>query len=89
MKETIDFIKTNPGTNILSGLTIAVEILKNEKIKKSNESRVSSVILLSDGLDMYHNDTQLANALKNMTKGQDLSFTLHTLVMVINMMVKL
>ena len=78
LKETIDFIKTNPGTNILSGLTIAVEILKNEKIKKSNESRVSSVILLSDGLDMYHNDIQLANALKNMTKGQDLSFTLHT-----------
>lgn len=78
LKQIIDCIETNPGTNILSGLTIAVEILKKEKFMKNNKDRVSSVILLSDGLDMYHNDIQLANSLKNMTKGQDLSFTLHT-----------
>lgn len=73
----IGLIEARGGTNILSGLEKAVEILKNEK-EKTSENRVSSVILLSDGCDNYCNDIQLAESLKKMTKGLKLSFTLNT-----------
>ena len=77
LKNKIDLIENNRGTNILSGLKNAVDIIKEEQ-KQNNKKRVSSVILLSDGKDTYRNDTQLADSLKNMTKGFGLSFTLHT-----------
>ena len=78
LKEKIDTIETATGTNILSGLQFAVDILKNEKENSTSESRVSSVILLSDGYDSRYNDLQLADSLKKMTKGLELNFTLHT-----------
>ena len=77
LKTEIDEIYTNRGTNILSGLEKAIEILKKEK-NEVNINRVFSVLLLSDGCDTYNNEIQLANSLKEMTKGFDLSFTLHT-----------
>ena len=73
----IDEINASGGTDILSGLEKAVEILKKEK-KNKNENRVSSIILLSDGCDNHRNDIQLGEALKNLTKGENLSFTLNT-----------
>ena len=73
----IEEIEARGGTNILTGLEKAVEILKREK-EKTNENRVSSVILLSDGCDNYCNDIQLAESLKKLTKGLNLSFTLNT-----------
>ena len=73
----IDGIDARGGTNILSGLEKAVEILKKEK-EKTKENRVSSIILLSDGCDNYSNDIQLAESLKKLTKGLNLSFTLNT-----------
>ena len=78
LKDKIDFIETHPGTNILSGLKLAVDIIKEENFKNKNEVRVSSVILLSDGEDNYSTEEKLANSLKNMTKGLNLLFTLHT-----------
>ena len=75
----IDGIDTRGGTNILSGLEKAIEILKKEKEKGSkNDNRVSSVILLSDGCDNLYNDIQLGEALKKLTKGENLTFTLNT-----------
>jgi len=73
----IDEIRASGGTDILSGLEKAVEILKKEKETK-NDNRVSSIILLSDGCDNSKNDIQLGEALKNLTKGENLSFTLNT-----------
>ena len=73
----IDDIKASGGTDILSGLEKAIEILKKEKESK-NDNRVSSIILLSDGCDNHRNDIQLGEALKNLTKGENLSFTLNT-----------
>ena len=79
IKNLIDKIKTGGGTNISSGLEIAVELLKKEKLNNQNEEgRSYSVILLSDGRDNYFNDIQLGENLKNLTKGQGLSFTLNT-----------
>ena len=60
LKNKIDLIENNRGTNILSGLKNAVDIIKEEQ-KQNNKKRVSSVILLSDGKDTYRNDTQLAD----------------------------
>lgn len=77
INQKIDDIKVNGGTNILSGLEKAIEILKKEKSKK-NDNRVSSIILLSDGCDNHKNDIQLGTDLKNLTKGENLSFTLNT-----------
>jgi Mg-chelatase subunit ChlD len=76
----ISEIKAHGCTEILSGLEKAIEILKNEqlKTKKNNNNRVSSIILLSDGCDNNKNDIQLGEALKNLTKGKNLSFTLNT-----------
>ena len=78
LKDEINLIKTYPGTNILSGLKLAVDIIKKEQLEKKNEERVTSIILLSDGYDQYNNENQLANSLKGMTKGLNLLFTLHT-----------
>ena len=72
----IEEIEAHGGTNILSGLESAVQILKKEKETKND--RVSSILLLSDGCDNYSNDIQLAESLKKLTKGLNLSFTLNT-----------
>ena len=80
----IDKITSRGGTNILSGLEKAVNILKEEKLKESNNKtnedniRVKSLMLLSDGNDNDYNDIEIADGLKNLTKGFNLSFTLHT-----------
>lgn len=78
LEKEIDLITINQGTNILSGLYNAIKIIKEENLKKQNEERVTSIILLSDGCDNYNNEEQLTNSLKNLTKGLGLSFTLHT-----------
>ena len=80
VKDLIGKIKAHGGTNIASGLEIAVEILKKEKKKENNnkEGRSSSVILLSDGCDNYLDDVQLGEKLKSLTKGESLYFTLNT-----------
>ena len=79
LKAQIEKIEASGGTNIASGLQIAVEILKQQKENhKENEERSSTVLLLSDGCDNYLNDTQLGEKLKSLTKGANLSFTLNT-----------
>ena len=75
LEEKINSIYSGGGTNILSGLEMAVEVIKSETY---NEKRVSSILLLSDGCDNTSNDVELANSLKQLTKGLGLSFTLHT-----------
>jgi uncharacterized protein YegL len=75
--DKIDLITTNVGTNILSGLEKAVDILKDEK-KNENVNRILSVLLLSDGCDSRYNEIELSDKFKSMTKGLNLSFTLHT-----------
>ena len=76
LKNRISLIDSNGGTNILSGLEKAIEILKKEK--NNNDNRVSSILLLSDGCDNYSDDISLAESLKKLTKGFGLSFTLNT-----------
>ena len=79
MKNLINNINASGGTNIASGLQIAVDILKKEKNETTKEAgRSSSVLLLSDGQDNYLNDEQLGEKLKSFTKGEGLSFTLNT-----------
>ena len=79
LKGQIEKIRAKGGTNIASGLQIAIDILKAEKKKPNdNESRSSSIILLSDGCDNYMDDIQLGEKLKSLTKGAGLSFTLNT-----------
>ena len=80
IKEKIGQIAARGGTNIASGLQVAVDILKNEKKrpKENEEERSSSIILLSDGCDNYMDDIQLGEKLKSLTKGENLSFTLNT-----------
>ena len=79
LKQLIDQIDANGGTNIASGLQIAVDILQKEKANKSiEEGRSSTVLLLSDGCDNYLDDIQLGEKLKSFTKGKGLSFTLNT-----------
>ena len=75
LEEKINQISAGGGTNILSGLKMAVEIIKTQTY---NEKRVSSILLLSDGCDNESNDVELADSLKQLTKGLGLSFTLHT-----------
>ena len=75
LEEKINQISARGGTNILSGLKMAVEVIKSQAY---NEKRVSSILLLSDGCDNESNDVELANSLKQLTKGLGLSFTLHT-----------
>ena len=79
LKNLINNINASGGTNIASGLQIAVDILKKEKNETTKEAgRSSSVLLLSDGQDNYLNDEQLGEKLKSFTKGEGLSFTLNT-----------
>ena len=77
LKQKIDSIKVNSGTNILSGLEKAINILNEEK-KNENGNRVLSVLLLSDGCDSLYNEIELSDKFKSMTKGLNLSFTLHS-----------
>ena len=77
LNNKINEIKAEGGTNIISGLKIAIDILKNDKdISKPN--RTSSLLLLSDGCDNILNEMELVQRLKDLTKGQNLSFTLNT-----------
>jgi hypothetical protein len=79
LKNLINNINASGGTNIASGVQIAVDILKKEKNETTKEAgRSSSVLLLSDGQDNYLNDEQLGEKLKSFTKGEGLSFTLNT-----------
>jgi len=75
LEEKINQISAAGGTNILSGLKMAVDVIKSQTY---NEKRVASILLLSDGCDNESNDVELANSLKQLTKGLGLSFTLHT-----------
>jgi len=75
LEEKINKISAGGGTNILSGLKMAVEVIKSQTY---NEKRVASILLLSDGCDNESNDVELANSLKQLTKGLGLSFTLNT-----------
>lgn len=79
LKELINQIYAGGGTNIASGLQVAVDILKKEKNEiKTVVGRSSSVLLLSDGCDNDLDDIQLGEKLKSFTKGEGLSFTLNT-----------
>jgi uncharacterized protein YegL len=73
----IDNIKAEGGTNIMSGLEIAVDVLINDK-DKEKPNRASSIILLSDGCDNNFNDSELAQKLRDLTKNKDLNFTLNS-----------
>ena len=83
--DKIEKIKVRGGTNILSGLKKAIEILKEEKNKENNDNemmgqmRVKSVMLLSDGYDNDYDTDEITDEVKKITKGQNLSFTLHTI----------
>ena len=81
--EKIEKIKAHGGTNILSGLTKALEILKEDKKNENNnepmeEMRVKTVMLLSDGYDNDYGTEEIVDEVKKITKGQNLAFTLHT-----------
>ena len=71
----IDQIVADGWTNILDGLKLALDIIKKECV---NQIRSSTILLLSDGKDNLYDDVEIANSLKNMTKGLGLSFTLNT-----------
>ena len=73
----IDNIKAEGGTNIMDGLEIAVDVLKNIK-NKEKQKRASSIILLSDGCDNNFNDNELVQKLRDLTKNKDLNFTLNS-----------
>ncbi len=75
LEEKINQISSYGGTDILSGLKMAVDVIKSQTY---NEKRVSSILLLSDGCDNKLNDVQIANSFKNLTKNLGISFTLHT-----------
>ena len=75
LEEKINHISSKGGTNILSGLKMAVDVIKSQTY---NEKRVSSILLLSDGCDNKYNDVELANEFKKLTKDLKISFTLHT-----------
>ena len=77
LNKIIDNIKAEGGTNIMSGLEIAVDVLINDK-DKEKPNRASSIIFLSDGCDNKFNDIELAKKLRDLTKNKDLNFTLNT-----------
>ena len=73
----INRIQTKGGTNIISGLEIAIDILVNDK-DKEKPNRSSSILLLSDGCDNYYSDAvDICKKLKELTKGKYLNFTLN------------
>ena len=75
LNQKIDKIDTGGGTNIMSGLELAVKVIKNQCNKQNS---ASTVLLLSDGQDNFLDDMQIAESLKKLTKGLGLSFTLNT-----------
>ena len=75
LNQKIDKIVTRGGTNIMSGLELAVKVIKNQCNKQNS---ASTVLLLSDGQDNFLDDMQIAESLKKLTKGLGLSFTLNT-----------
>ena len=73
----ISRIETSGGTNIISGLKIAIDVLVNDK-DKEKQNRSSSILLLSDGCNNYYSDeVTICQKLKELTKGKDLNFTLN------------
>ena len=81
--EKIEKITAKGGTNILNGLKKAIEILKEDKKNENNnepmeEKRVKTIMLLSDGYDNDYDTEEIVDEIKKITKGQHLSFTLHT-----------
>jgi Mg-chelatase subunit ChlD len=81
--EKIEKITAKGGTNILSGLKKAIEILKEDKKNENNnepmeEKRVKTIMLLSDGYDNDYDTEEIVDEIKKITKGQHLCFTLHT-----------
>jgi len=73
----IDNIKVEGGTNIMSGLEIAVDVFINDKDKEKS-NRASSIIFLSDGCDNNYNDSELVQKLRDLTKNKDINFTLNS-----------
>ena len=73
----INNIQASGGTNIMSGLEIAIDTLEKDKDKEIS-NRSSSILLLSDGRDNYLTDTEIGQKLKDLTKGKNLNFTLNT-----------
>ena len=61
LNHKIDEIHEEGGTNFLSGLEKAINVLKNIN---NIENSVSSILLLSDGLDNCSDDVHLADSLK-------------------------
>jgi uncharacterized protein YpiB (UPF0302 family) len=81
--EKIEKITAKGGTNILSGLQKAIQILKDDKKNENNnepmeEKRVKTIMLLSDGYDNDYDTEEIVDEIKKITKGQHLSFSLHT-----------
>ena len=71
--EKIEKIKAHGGTNILSGLTKALEILKEDKKNENNnepmeEMRVKTVMLLSDGYDNDYSTEEIVDEVKKLLK---------------------
>ena len=74
LTDKINSIHAGGGTSILSGLENAVNMLE----QSTTLTVTSSVILLSDGMDSNLSEIELTKGLKDLTKGKNLSFTLHT-----------
>ena len=73
----INNIQASGGTNIMSGLEIAIDTLEKDKDKEIS-NRSSSILLLSDGRDNYLTDREIGQKLKDLTKGKNLNFSLNT-----------
>ena len=71
----IDSLKGSGGTNILSGLKSALELIKSDY---SSGERICSMILLSDGEDTRDVDTQFKKHISDVNKDKYV-FSLHTM----------
>ena len=71
----IDSLKGSGGTNILSGLKSALELIKSDY---SSGERICSMILLSDGEDNRDVDTQFKKHISDVNKDKYV-FSLHTM----------
>ena len=71
----IDSLKGSGGTNILSGLKTALELIKTDY---SSGERICSMILLSDGEDTPDVDTQFKKHISEVNKDKYV-FSLHTM----------
>ena len=76
-KNIEDLTDPNGGTDIYEGLKQGLELLKENY---SDGNRVSSIILLSDGKDLYKTTSQLVGNFTNLISStkKDCMFTLHT-----------